>query len=111
MTMRRTKAISGSYKRMRVDTDVPLIDNKSCQGAKVITTWSRTIVQEVTSFPVSPCGKAVSKANSIELTAVTEMSFRERLERAVSTRETKWRTAEGKRSIGGKEWREERAER
>jgi len=89
----------------KLDNACTVVDNKSCQGAKVITTWPRTIVREVTNFSVSPRGRAATKANSIELTAVTELSFRERLERAVSIRETKWRLSRGKGiDRRGKEW-------
>lgn len=40
-----------SDKRMHVDTITYSVDNKSCQGAKAITTWPRALSGKSRAFP------------------------------------------------------------
>lgn len=40
-----------SDKRMHVDTITYSVDNKSCQGAKAITTWPRALSRKSRAFP------------------------------------------------------------
>ena len=87
--VRRTECIGVSDRRICTWTSYN-VDNKSCQGAKAITTWPRALSRESRAFPFAGVASRKSSLKSeLKLNfAVTEMSFKERLQRVVLIRES-----------------------